>query len=176
MGRKSPMERAMRLAAVTGLKVTFGPALIAASQNRPERRTLAMAAMGEMLVDKLPFVPSRSRLPLLLPRAFAGYWTAKKSLEADGVNDPGAAAMGAIVAAGVAITAPLIRNTLRVVLGVPDAVLGAAEDYMALKIGSEAAGLSMENIQEIGTDAFEGLKDNVGPMMDEVRHKFQPAH
>ena len=175
MGRNSPMERAMRLAAVTGLKATFGPALIAASQKRPERRTLAMAALGEMLIDKLPFVPSRARLPLLLPRAFAGYWTAKKSLEADGIDDPGAAAMGAAVAAGVAIAAPLVRRTLGMLLGVPDAVLGAAEDYLALKVGAEAVGLSMDDLKAIATDAFQGVKDNVGPMVEDVRHRFQPA-
>ena len=175
MGRKSPMERAMRLAAVTGLKATFGPALIAASQNRPERRSLAMAALGEMLIDKLPYMPSRTRLPLLLPRAFAGYWTAKKSLEADGVDDPASAAMGAAVAAGVAIVAPLVRRTLGVLLGVPDAFLGAAEDYLALKIGSEAAGLSMDEVKAIGIDAFEGVKENVTPMVEDVRHRLQPA-
>ena len=175
MGRNSPMERAMRLAAVTGLKTTFGPALIAAAQNRPERNALAMAALGEMVIDKLPFVPSRSRLPLLLPRAFAGWWTAKQSLEADGIDDPGAAAMGAAVAAGVAIAAPLVRKTIGILLGVPDVVLGAAEDYFALKIGSEAAGLSMEDLKSIGTEAFEGIKDGVVPMMETVKHKLEPA-
>src|SRR4051794_2856582 len=75
MGQNSPMERAMRLAAVAGLKAALGPALVSAAQNRPERKALAMAAMGEMVIDKLPFVPSRSRLPLLLPRAFSGWWT-----------------------------------------------------------------------------------------------------
>lgn len=176
MGQNSPMERAMRLAAITGLKATFGPALIAAAQDRPERKALAMAALGEMLVDKLPFVPSRSRLPLLLPRAFAGYWTAKQSLEHDGVDDPSAAAMGAAVAAGVAIAAPLVRRTLRTVLGVPDAVLGVAEDYLALKIGGEAVGLSMDDLKSIGTDTFHQMADGVGPLVEDVRNKLQPAH
>lgn len=175
MGGNSPMERAMRLAAVTGLKATFGPALISAAQDRPEKGALAMAALGEIVIDKLPFVPSRSRLPLLLPRMLAGFWTARKSLEGDGVDDPGAAAMGAAVAAGVAIAAPMVRRTLRVVLGVPDAVLGVAEDYLALKVGSEAAGLSMDDIKQIGTEAFAGVRENVGPVVEEVRHRLQPA-
>ena len=95
----NPFEKAMKLAVVTGLRAALGPALLAASQNRPERGTLAMAAMGEMVVDKLPLVPSRARLPLLLPRAAAGYWVAQQSLRQDGVDEPWAAPMGAAVAA-----------------------------------------------------------------------------
>ncbi|MDB5351120.1 MAG: hypothetical protein JWN86_2367 [Planctomycetota bacterium] len=176
MSQNSPMERALRLAAITGLKATYGPALISAAQNRPERQALAMAAMGEMLIDKLPFMPSRSRLPLLIPRAFAGYWTAKQSLERDGQNDPNAAAMGAVVAAGVAITAPLVRKALRVVLGLPDAVIGAAEDYIALKIGSQAVGLSMDDLQKIGLEAFHNMVDKAGPLAEDIRHRLEPAH
>jgi hypothetical protein len=175
MAQLSPMERALRLAAVTGLKATFGPALISAAQDRPERNALAMAAMGEMVIDKLPYIPSRSSLPLLLPRVFAGYWTAKKSLEADGVDDAGTAAMGAAVAAGVAIAAPMVRKTLRVVLGIPDAVLGVAEDYLALKIGSEAAGLTMDDVKNIGQQAFEDASNGISPLIEDVRHRLQPA-
>jgi hypothetical protein len=175
MAGNSPMERALRLAAVTGLKTTFGPALISAAQDRPERKVLAMAALGEMVVDILPYMPSRSRLPLLLPRIFAGYWTAKKSLEADGIDDNGVAAMGAAVAAGVAIAAPMIRKTLSVVLGVPDAVLGVAEDYLALKIGAEAAGLSMDDLKSIATEAVSGMTGSVGPILEDVRNRLQPA-
>ncbi len=176
MSYQSPLERALRLAAITGLKVTYGPALVSAAQNRPERGALAIAAIGEMMIDKLPYLPNRSRLPLLIPRAIAGYWTAKQSLERDKINDPSAAALGAAVAVGVAIAAPLIRNSLRIVLGIPDAVLGAAEDYMALKIGAEAAGLSMDQVQKIGTEAFHQITEGVGPLVRDVQHRLQPAH
>ena len=172
MALNSPMERAMKLAAITGLKASFGPALIAASQNRPERKALAMAAVGEMVLDKLPILPSRSRLPLLLPRVFAGYWTAKQSLERDGVNDPSAAAMGAAVAAGVAVAAPLIRKTLKTVLGLPDAAIGVAEDYLALKVGGEAVGLTMEDLKAIGTDAFGDIRQGVSPAFEEVKNRL----
>ena len=53
-------ERAVKLAVVTGLRAALGPALLAAAHNRPERNQLAMAALGEMVFDKLPYVPSRS--------------------------------------------------------------------------------------------------------------------
>jgi hypothetical protein len=176
MGQNSPMERAMKLAAVTGLKAALGPALISAAHNRPERKALAMAAMGEMVIDKLPFVPSRSRLPLLLPRAFAGWWTAKQSLERDGINDPASAAMGAAVAIGVAMAAPMVRKTVGAVLGMPDAVVAVAEDYLALKVGGEAAGLSMDDLKDIGMNAFGDMREGVGPMIEQVRHRLQPEH
>ncbi len=127
----SPVERALLLGVVSGLKASLGPALISAARDRPERKMLAMAAMGEMVLDKLPFLPSRSRLPLLLPRAFAGYWSAKQSLEKDGVQEGSTAYTAAAVSAGVAMFAPMIRATVRKVLGVPDAFVGAAEDYLA---------------------------------------------
>ncbi len=175
MRTMSPMERAMRLAAVTGLKATFGPALICAAQNRPEAKAMAIAAMGEMVVDKLPFVPSRSRLPLLLPRVLAGYWTAKQSLERDGIHDPSGAMAGAAVAAGVAIAAPLVRKTIRTLLGVPDVAIGAAEDYFALKCGSEAAGLSLDDVRRIGLEAVSEVREGAAPAIEEIRHRLQPS-
>ena len=35
------MEKAMKLAVVTGLRAALGPALLARSQDRPERQNLA---------------------------------------------------------------------------------------------------------------------------------------
>ena len=172
----SPIERAMKLAAISGLKATLGPALISASRNRPERHLLAMAAVGEMLLDKLPFVPSRARLPLLLPRAYSGYWTAKQSLEQDGIHDPSLAAMGAAVAAGVAVAAPLVRQTLRTLLGVHDAAIGLAEDYLALKVGGDAVGLTMQDLQNIGTDAFGGMTQGISPAVEELKKQLLPNH
>src|SRR5437660_420894 len=113
-------DRAMRLAVVTGLKTLLGPALVAAAHNRPERNGLAIAALGEMVMDKLPLLPSRSALPLVIPRAIAGYWVAKTTMEEEGIDDPWAAPLGAAVAAGVATFAPIIRGSLRRILGIPD--------------------------------------------------------
>jgi hypothetical protein len=156
-------ERAMRLAVVSGLRSMLGPALVAAAHDRPERQGLAIAAMGEMAVDKIPFIPSRSALPLLVPRALAGAWVTKQVMEREGVQDPLAPVIGAAVAAGVAIFAPMVRGTLRRVLGVPDFVIGAAEDYLALKLGTDAVGMSMGDVKQIAEDSVEGVKDRVLP-------------
>jgi hypothetical protein len=157
----TPFERAMTLAALSGLKLTLGPAFLAATRRRPESRHLVLAAMGEMLLDKAGIFPGRFRLPLLIPRTLAGAWVARESLREDGIDDAGAALAGAVVAAGTACVAPMLRIAARRGLGIPDAVLGAAEDYMALRLGAQATGVSMNQIAEIAKEALEDGKEHV---------------
>jgi hypothetical protein len=175
MGNESAFQRAMKLAVASGLKTTFGPALVAAAQDRPERDTLAMAAMGEMVLDKLPLMPSRRSLPLLLPRAIAGYWAAKMNLEHEGIDDATPAWIAAAVAAGVATFAPMVRGALHKVAGIPDPLIGLAEDYLALKLGGEAVGLSMEEIGTIGRGTCDQIAENLMPIAENLREKLQPV-
>src|SRR5262249_15612314 len=157
-----------KLAALSGLKVTLGPALLMTSQRRPERATWVAAALGEMILDKVGFLPSRARLPLLIPRAVSGAWVARESLRADGVDDPWAGPMGAAVAAGVAILAPALRQSARKVLGVPDPVLGLAEDYLALRLGTEAVGMPMGEVTEVARESVDELRERVMPALQSV--------
>lgn len=175
MRDESAFQRAMKLAIASGLKATIGPALVAASQDRPERDVLAMAALGEMVLDKVPLLPSRRSLPLLLPRALAGYWAARTSLERDGVDDQAPAWIAAAVAAGVATFAPMVRGALNKVTGIPDPLIGLAEDYLALRLGGEAVGLSMDRIGEIGRETCDQIAENVRPIADGLREKLQPV-
>ncbi|WP_435006203.1 hypothetical protein P12x_003831 [Tundrisphaera lichenicola] len=158
---KRAFERAMRLAVVTGLRSTFGMALMEAAYDRPNRKAWAMAAMGEMAVDKIPGIPSRASLPAMLPRAAAGAYVAHQVMAREGVEDQWAAPMGAAVAAGVAALAPRVRGVLATVLGLPSPLLGLAEDFLALKIGGEALGLTMNEVKQIGEDSFDEIKDYV---------------
>jgi hypothetical protein len=148
-------ERAMRLAVVSGLRSTFGVALMEAAYDRPNRKAWALAAMGEAVVDKIPFAPSRASLPLMIPRAVAGGYVAKQVMDREGVVDPWAVPMGAAVASGVAALAPRIRGLLGAVLGVPDSLMGLVEDYIALKVGGDALGLSIEDLKRIGEESVE---------------------
>lgn len=159
--RSANFETAVKLAIVTGLRAAMGPALYAAKHNRPEAAGLAMASLGEVIVDKLPLIPSRASLPLLIPRALAGAWVAREVMREDGVDEPWAPVVGAAVAAGAATVAPLVRATLRRVLGIPDIVLGVAEDYLALKLGTEALGMSMADVKQIAGHSVDQLKDKV---------------
>jgi uncharacterized membrane protein len=153
-------ERALKLAVVTGLRAMLGPALVSHSQHRPERHNLALAALGEMVFDKLPGVPGRDTLLPLIARGAAGAWVAAKCVEEDGERaDPWAVPLGAAVAMGVAVAAPKIRRTLGWTTGIPQPILGLIEDYLALKLGTETLGLSLNDVTEAAKESVDDLRD-----------------
>jgi hypothetical protein len=164
----TPFDRAMKLAVLSGLKATLGPAFLRTSQRRPEAQYWVAAAIAEMVLDKVGFLPSRSRLPLMIPHAVAGGWVARESLREDGIDDPAGALMGAAVAAGVATFAPMVRGLSRRILGVPDPVLGVAEDYFALKLGTEAVGLSMDDVTHAAKASIEDLGHQLAPAAQSI--------
>ena len=163
---KRAFERAMQLAVVSGLRGALGVALVQNAYNRPNKQSWALAAMGEMVVDKVPFVPSRANLFMVIPRAAAGAYVAQQVMEKEGVEDQFAAPMGAVVAAGVSVLAPRIRGLLSFIL--PGTLVGLAEDYLALKIGGEALGITMQDVQQIGKESFQQVSDYVGTLSTET--------
>lgn len=150
-------QKAMTLAAITGARSMLGPAFLSVSRGSPSKGAWIAAALGEMVLDKLGILPSRSRPLLLIPRAIAGAWVARESLKDDGIDDPRALAMGAAMAVGVAIAMPNVRFAANKVLGVPDAFLGAAEDYLALNLGAEVTNVPVNELPAIAREAVEGL-------------------
>ena len=160
-----PFTRAMTLAALTGLKLTLGPAFFMTANRRPGSRNWVLAAMGEMVLDKVGGMPSRSSLPLLIPRTIAGAWVAHESMKEDGVEDPWAAPMGAVVAAGVATIAPMLRITGSRALSIPDILLGLAEDYIALKLGSEAMNMPMNEVVDTAKETIEEFSESYIPAL-----------
>jgi hypothetical protein len=169
------MERALKLAVVTGLRAALGPALLARSQFRPERQNLALAAMGEMIVDKLPYVPDRDSLLPLIARGVAGGWVAKQVQEEDDDHDPWLVPLGVAVAMGVAVAAPKIRKIVGWTTGVPQPILGLAEDYFALQLGSEALGLSMNQLSYAARESLEELKEKLMPETSSHAIGHQPV-
>jgi hypothetical protein len=151
----------MALAAISGLRVALGPAFLSASRRGPNARTWAMAALGEMFLDKVGIFPPRYRPALLIPHAVAGGWVARESMRQEGADDPAAPIVGAVVAAGVACVAPLARMTLNRGLGISDALLGVAEDYVALRLGTEATGMTMGQVSEVAQEAFGEIRGQV---------------
>jgi AcrR family transcriptional regulator len=170
------MDRALALAALSGLKLTLGPAFLAAARQRPEARNWVFAALGEMALDKIGVLPPRYRLPLLVPRALAGAYVAHEAMkeEGEGEVDPKVLAAGFAVAAGAAIAAPIVRMFGRRVLGVPDPVLAVLEDYLALRLGSQATGMSMGQIADEARGAFDQIKDQAMPMLEQLREQAMP--
>jgi len=153
------MERALKLAAVTGMRCALGPALVAQSRRHPQRHNLAMAALGELIFDKLPLVPGRDSLLPMLARGAAGAWVAQQVMEEDGGEpNPWAVPLGEAVAMGVAAAAPKIRRTLGWTTGMPQFVLGMIEDYLALRVGTEAVGMSMDDVTGVARGVVEDAR------------------
>lgn len=161
-------EKAMRLALVTGLRAALGPALIARSKRLPDHRNLALAAIGEMIYDKLPFVPSRDSALSLLARGAAGAWVAKQVQDEAEENDPWIVPLGAAVAMGVALAAPKLRRALGWSTGLSQPVLGLIEDYISLRLGTSTLGLSMDDVQAAALESVEHLRANL-PGFEDVR-------
>ncbi len=161
-------ERAMALAALSGLKIALGPAFLATSRRWPSRQNWITAAMGEMLLDKLGVFPPRYRLPLLIPHSLAGGWVARESLREDGQDDPWGAVAGAAVAAGVAVAAPVARMAINKVLGVPDALLGLGEDYLALSYGCQTMEVPMEDFTGAARGVFDDMRERARPALEKM--------
>jgi hypothetical protein len=169
-------DRAMKLAVVTGLRSMLGPALLARATGRPDRQNWAMAALGEMVADKVPLMPSRDSLLPLLVRGVAGAWVARTLMKDEGFeDDPWAVPLGAAVAMGVAVAAPKLRKTIRWTTGIPDPVLGLAEDYLALRLGTEAVGLSLSDVAEVAKQTVEELTCRVQAAIP-MGHEHSDAH
>ncbi|QDV36504.1 hypothetical protein [Tautonia plasticadhaerens] len=168
--------RAMLLAGVTGLRSALGPALVSASRRGPGREALALAAMAELVVDKLPFAPSRSSLPGLLPRVLAGYWVAQQVARDDHSRDPSIPLAGAAAAALTALIAPQLRWAIGRSFRVPDPVIGALEDALALYLGSLAAGLTEGDLRDLASDALGELRQGrVTPAFRQFGGRLLPS-
>jgi hypothetical protein len=161
-------ERAMALAALSGLKIALGPAFLATSRRWPSRQNWIMAALGEMVLDKLGVFPPRYRLPLLIPHSLAGAWVARESMIEEGEDDPWVAVAGAAVAAGVAVAAPIARIAINKVVGVPDALLGLGEDYLALSYGSQALDVPMDEITGAAREMFDDVRERARPALESM--------
>ena len=166
---KPSHEKALALAALCGFKIALGPAFLRASQRSGSAQTWATAALGEILLDKVGLFPARFRPMLLIPHTVAGVWTARESLIEDGeADDPSVLAAAAVVAAGVTVTLPMIRIALSKGLRIPDYLLGLAEDYVALQLGTRAVGLSMEQVGQIARESVEGIGERIKPALEQA--------
>ncbi len=161
-------ERAMVLAALSGLKIALGPAFLATSRRWPSRQSWITAAMGEMILDKMGVFPARYRLPVLIPHTLAGAWVARESMREDGEDDPWAAVAGGMVAAGVAVAAPVVRMAINKVVGVPDALLGLGEDYLAVSYGAQALDLPMDELTGAAREVWDHARERARPALESM--------
>lgn len=136
---------------LTGIRSATAPAIVShhLSQQKPddlkgtplvwlENDTVAqlfkVAAVGETIGDKLPFVPSRTLPPVLMWRMLWGgilgaALTRKREERLTHI------VVGAISAAAGAYVAHDLRKAITDNTGIPDVVLGVAEDVIVVTVG-----------------------------------------
>ena len=84
-----------------------------------------MALGGEMVADKLPFVPARTTAGGLVPRVGGAIYAVRASVKQP---SPVAYAIAAGAAIATAFAATRLRKSIKDKTKIPDALLGLAED------------------------------------------------
>ena len=92
---------------------------------------LAVLATGELVADKLPFVPARTSPPGLIARMGTGGLTGA-CLVADGTSVTVGALLGAVGAVAGAFGGYHARMRLTRALGMPDVVVAIVEDVVTV--------------------------------------------
>jgi len=142
--RRRGWARGLGLAAVTGLRSGLGPALlIRRVRGRPGLRRLAyLFAIVELVSDKLPWVPARTRPPGLAARAAGGALVGAVAGPGRG-RKIGATGLllGAATAIATAFLGERVRGALTRRLGggaFANGIAGALEDTGAVLLGTVA--------------------------------------
>jgi uncharacterized membrane protein len=152
MAMTTPFARALLLGAVVGMRSQLPIALLGLESARgrfdpgsswPARRlatpggvaAAVLASVGELVGDKLPVIPDRTRLGPFTGRVAIGALVgAAVYQDADGL-----AAYGAVVGAAAAAASTLALARARAMLGrrtlLPDWAWGVVEDGLALTLG-----------------------------------------
>lgn len=99
-----------------------------------------MLALGEVLVDKLPFVGARIEPGPLAARGVSGGLAGATVCVAEGRNAAIGAGVGLLAALASAFAFYHLRRSLGEKIGVPDPLLALAEDALVLSIGRTALG------------------------------------
>jgi uncharacterized membrane protein len=147
------LARTILLSAASGLRSSSAPAFLARAASRgdlslpesPPLQTLrsplaaallAAALAGEMVVDKLPFVPDRISPPALAGRMVSGTLAGSLLFREAGRRAWAGALLGAAVAAASAHAGYRLRGHATGRLGLPDLPVALAEDAAVLACGA----------------------------------------
>src|SRR5690606_2486359 len=107
--------------------------------SRLAARVLPALALGELVADKLPFVPARTDPPALLGRVGSGALCGAAVAGWRGEPTAGAALAGTLGALGSTFLFYHLRKAAGEATGVPDPAIALAEDAAALTAASRLA-------------------------------------
>jgi uncharacterized membrane protein len=99
---------------------------------------LTVLAVGEVVADKLPIIPSRTEPGPLIVRALIGGFVGAAACSERRDNAVAGALVGAAAAVGASFAAYYLRRWLTRDIGLPDPIVATAEDSLALAIGQRA--------------------------------------
>jgi uncharacterized membrane protein len=145
----------LALGAISGLRSASGPAFVSRAASRGDMqlggtplaflgspllsKALSAAQLGEMIGDKLPVAPGRTRLMPLLGRAASGGLVGAAAAISEDRN----AAVGTLLGSSAAAVAAFGGEALRAIVGkqtgLPDPVVAVAEDVVVLIVGSRSS-------------------------------------
>lgn len=137
------LKRASWLGIVAGLRSMTPMAVLVWTQKDvdPRLKTLMVTlAAGEMIADKLPFIPNRLKPGPFIGRVVFGAAVGALLCQREQLSTPLAGALrGAAGAVLGTCAGAAYRSVISNVTGIPDAVCAVAEDGVAIALGFRAA-------------------------------------
>lgn len=139
---------ALALGAVAGMRTFTAPAALAykrrqtGSSSKANRRlgvALGVAALAELVGDKLPQIPARISPPSLTGRALSGAYSGALAGGEERGRRIAGALLGALAAVGAAYGMYHLRRFVVARTHLPDAVVAVAEDTAAVALAFKAA-------------------------------------
>jgi len=127
----NPYFAALQIGFVAGSRALVAPAATLAAEDSIWTGLAALAAVGELVIDKLPFTPSRLAPPLFLARVVAGAYCGSSVA----ARRYGSRAGGAVLGVAGAIAAALLGSRVRSFAADrdwPDFPVALAEDAICL--------------------------------------------
>lgn len=109
-------------------------------------RLITLSAVGELVVDKLPFVPPRTDPASLAGRLLFGAIAGAAGARSLGGSVASGGALGAIASGVSAIAGTTYRRGLPHITGLPDIVLALAEDAAAQLLAHKALTARNDNL------------------------------
>lgn len=148
-------EKAVCLGIVSGMRSMLAPAILSRHfvRNPPHQlggtvlgyltspklaAALAVISAGELIADKLPFVPSRISAAPLLGRAVSGAICGAALCAAEGRKRDLGAIAGGVAAVASAFAFYHLRRKISEETDLPESMLAIAEDFTAVGIGLRA--------------------------------------